>query len=110
MSKVNNVLNNTEVEQLLQAVLQLETVDEAKRFMRDLMTEPELIEFGSRWKVARMLSDGFSYSEITKQTGMSSTTIARIAKWLNNGMSGYKLMLSKLVHHTNHSASRLGES
>ena len=65
---------------------------------------------GKRWKVARMLSDGISYTQIVKETGMSSTTIARIAKWLNSGMNGYKLMLDKTHHHVSHTSPRLRET
>lgn len=46
-----------------------------------------------------MLNDKISYSQIVKETGLSSTTVARISKWLNNGMGGYQLMLEKLNGH-----------
>ena len=36
------------------------------------------------------------HEEIEKETGMSSTTIARVNKWLVNGKGGYKLMLKRL--------------
>jgi len=41
------------------------------------------------------------YEAITKETGMSSTTIARTGKWLNSGMGGYKLMLKRLNKNSN---------
>lgn len=92
--------NNKETEALAKAVLALKTVDEARKFLRDLLTESELIEFGKRWQVAKMLENKISYSKIEKITGLSSTTIARISQWLNSGMGGYKLLISRL-HHTN---------
>lgn len=90
------------VNELLEAVLKLNNSDEAEKFFRDLLTEPELAEFANRWKVARMLSENVPYSRIEKQTGMSSTTIARISKWLNTGMGGYTLMLKKLNQNHHH--------
>ena len=84
-----------DTKKLFAAILKVQTQDEMKRFFRDLMTEEEIKEFSRRWKVARLLSQGKTYKIIEKQTGMSSTTIARIAKWLNDGMGGYK----KAVHH-----------
>ena len=36
------------------------------------------------------------FERIEKETGMSSTTIARVNKWLTNGKGGYKLMLKRL--------------
>lgn len=110
MSKVNESWDSQETEDLFRIILQLDNVSEIKKFFRDLMTEQELIEFGKRWKVAQMLNDGISYTKIVKVTGMSSTTIARIAKWLNNGMDGYKLVLAKLHHHASLSSTRLEET
>lgn len=86
---------------LYQTILSLKNLDEAKRFFRDLLTEPEIMEFSKRWQVAQMLANKISYTQIEEQTGLSSTTIARIAKWLNNGRNGYKLVLNRLnqSHH-----------
>lgn len=95
--------DNVKTEELLTAVLSLKTKDEARRFLRDLLTEAELIEFGNRWKAVRMLSQSQSYTAIRGKTGLSTATIARISKWLRKGMGGYALMLSRL-HHTHLSA------
>ena len=46
-----------------------------------------------------MLYEGISYSKIEKETGFSSTTVARVSKWLNNGKGGYISLLKKLGHH-----------
>jgi len=83
-------------EELYRAVLSLKNIDESKRFFRDLLTEPEIKEFSNRWKVARMLNKKAPYEKITKVTGMSSTTIARIQKYLTGKFGGYKLMLNRI--------------
>ncbi len=88
--------DNSTTEDLFKAILALKDIKEGKRFFRDLLTEAELVEFANRWKAARMLDRRAPYSEISKKTGLSSTTIARISKWLNGGKGGYKLMLSRL--------------
>ncbi len=93
-------------EHLYKAILLLKNVDECKRFFRDLLTEAEIKEFSNRWQVAQMLDKKEPYEKITKATGMSSTTIARIQKWLNGKLGGYKFMLQKIskqnkkAHHT----------
>ena len=87
---------NKTTQNLFKAVLALETKDECKKFLRDLLTEAEIKEFANRWKVAQMLDKKIPYENIAKETGMSSTTIARISKWLTNGMGGYKLMLKRI--------------
>lgn len=89
-----------ENQQLIQAILSLKTEDETKRFLRDLMTEGEIDEFSRRLQVAAMLSQKVSYTQIESKTGMSSTTIARIAKWLNGKEGGYKTILERIHHHS----------
>lgn len=85
---------------LYKAILLLKNESECKRFLRDLLTEAEIKEFANRWKVARMLDKKIRYEEIVKETGMSSTTIARVQKWLLNGKGGYKLVLKRLKNET----------
>lgn len=89
--------SKSEVE-LFEAILKLKTETEAKKFLRDLLTEAEIKEFANRWKVAQMLNQKVDYKTIEYETKMSSTTIARISKWLNQGMGGYRLMLNRLSH------------
>jgi len=94
--------DNKKTDQLIKAVLALKNTKEAKCFLRDLLTAEELNEFGNRWQAAQMLSSNISYTTIRGKTGLSSTTIARISKWLNKGKGGYKLMINRFAkHHTN---------
>jgi len=97
-------------EDLYKAILLLVDMEEAKRFFRDLLTEDEISEFGNRFRVARMLNEEIPYSKITEDTKMSSTTVARISKWLHQGMDGYKMMLVKIEqeHHHNFSPVEKG--
>ncbi len=99
---------NPQTIDLLTTILRLRNLGEAKRFFRDLLTEEELIEFGKRWQAAQMLDQQVSYSIIEKTTGLSSTTVARVAKWLSRGMDGYKLMLKRISHHHSSSTFRKG--
>ncbi|MBP7927614.1 hypothetical protein KAZ57_00520 [Patescibacteria group bacterium] len=89
-----------ENQRLLQAIIAVNSEDEASRFLRDLMTEKEIKEFAKRLKVAEMLLAKIPYSTIEKTTGLSSTTVARVAKWVNGKEGGYKSVISKLHHHT----------
>lgn len=100
--------NNKKTENLIRAILSLEDAGEIKSFLRDLMTESEIVEFGNRWQAAQMLYGGSSYSEIEKETGLSSRTIARVAKWLNQGKGGYRSTLQRMDSH--HTDSFLGKS
>ena len=88
-----------ENQRLLQAVIAVKTEDEASRFLSDLMTPVEINEFAKRLKAAEMLLAKIPYSTIEKEAGLSSTTVARVAKWLNGKEGGYKSVISKLHHH-----------
>lgn len=91
-------LEDKDTEALFEAILSLKTLGEAKMFFRDLLTANEIEEFSRRWKAARMLDQGEIYKTIQEETGLSSTTIARISKWLESGMDGYKLILNRMHH------------
>lgn len=90
---------NAENKRLVEALLLLKNSDEAERFLRDLMTEQEIVEFAKRLKTAEMLLAEIPYSAIEKETGLSSTTVARVSKWLNGPLKGYKNIIAKLNHH-----------
>ena len=66
---------------------------DAFSFLRDLLTEAELVEFSQRLMIAHMLDQGISYKKIEEDTGASSTTIARVSKFLQGEFGGYKKFL-----------------
>lgn len=106
----NNVdWNKKENNQLLEAILSIKSKSEAKSFLRDLMTKPEIEEFGKRLEAARLLSSNTKYTKIIELTGLSSTTVARISKWLNGSLGGYKLILSRLSNMHHHNPTKLGK-
>ena len=92
----------------MQALLALRSENEAKRFLRDLLTEAEIAEFGNRFRAAEMLTKKLPYSAVEKETGLSSATVARVSKWLQGSLGGYRLVigrLSKSHHHTHTTTS-----
>ena len=97
-----------EKKQLIAGILVLKNADEAKRFLRDLMTPKEINEFGNRLEAAKLLSQDVQYNAIIENTGLSSSTISRISKWLKGSLGGYRLILSRLHH--NPSSLRKGLS
>ena len=103
--QVENEWNSKKNKQLLEAILTLENTKEAEIFLRDIMTEKEIAEFANRLEAARLLSKDVQYNSITESTGLSSTTIARISKWLKGPLGGYRLILSRMANH--HSSPQL---
>ena len=85
--------------QFIAGILALKNEDEGKRFLRDLMTPLEIKEFANRLEAASQLYRDVQYESITESTGLSSTTIARIAKWLGGSLGGYRLILNRINHH-----------
>jgi len=88
-------VKQVDIERLYRAILTLRTEEEARRFFRDLLTETEIKEFSERWKAARMLARGVPYTKIIDETGMSSTTVARVARWVKKGTGGYRLAMHR---------------
>lgn len=91
---------------LVQAFLTLKTPDEVRRFLRDLMTEEEINEFAKRLKAAIMLTANIPYITIVKETGLSSTTVARVSKWLKGSQGGYRTIINRLNSHTKPARAR----
>lgn len=95
-SKTENYLPRNERERfLLKAFLKLKTEQEVANFLRDLLTLPEIEEFANRLEIARLLKKGLSYQEIANQTGVSTTTVTRVAYWLFKGCGGYWKIFEK---------------
>jgi TrpR-related protein YerC/YecD len=86
----------SDTDALVDALLRLDSRDEALRFLRDLCTIGELHDMAQRWAVVRMLDAGLHYAEISRTTGASTATITRIASWLNHGEGGYRAALDRL--------------
>ena len=106
MSQDNSkVWNDKNAQQLVEALLSISDKLTMQNFLRDVMTEKEIVEISARLEAARMLMDGKKYTEIVDKTKLSSRTVARISEWLKNGCNGYEAAL-KSVHHTHISPAR----
>ncbi len=83
-------------EQLCKSILSLETLDEVYRYLEDVATVGEINALAQRLEVSRLLSEGGTYPQIARQTGVSTAMISRVRKSLENGTEGYKLVLGRL--------------
>lgn len=89
-------INNQDLKELYKAVLKLRSVNEYKKFFRDLCTLSEINAMVERFKVVKMVNKETPYREISKKVGSSTATITRVAHWLHHGKGGYKLVLERL--------------
>jgi len=87
---------NQKLKNLARAFASLNDPRDIASFLRDLCTLDELKDMSERWEIVLLLAQGRTYREITEKTGLSSTTITRVAFWLNHGEAGYKKALAKL--------------
>lgn len=81
---------------LYEAIMDLKTLDECKKFFSDLCTVAELRAMEQRFEVAILLSDGMIYNDILERTGASSATISRVNRSLNYGAEGYTTVLPRM--------------
>ena len=84
-----------EMKELFEAILEIRSYDEAANFFRDLLTIAELKEFANRWQMVKRLVRGESYASIAETLHVSTTTVARVAHWLKDGMGGYEAVSSR---------------
>jgi TrpR-related protein YerC/YecD len=93
------VWENKTAQQFAEALFAIDDINLLRNFLRDVMTEKEIIEISSRLEVARMLQAGAKYTDIVAQTKLSSRTVARISDWMKNGCNGYAVVLGEIGHH-----------
>jgi TrpR-related protein YerC/YecD len=80
-------------------MLTLKSVDECRAFFRDLCTPAELQSMADRWAVVEWLQKGLPYREIHRITGVSVTTIGRVARCLADGNGGYHIAAARQQRH-----------
>jgi TrpR-related protein YerC/YecD len=88
--------------QFAEVVAAIDDAQTMQNFLRDVMTEKEIIEISSRLEAAKMLQQGKKYTEIVEKTRLSSRTVARISDWMQNGCGGYEAALKIANTHHDH--------
>ena len=93
---MNPKLKSDAMDNLFEAVLTLDNIDDCYSFFDDLCTIQELKAMAQRFQVAGMLYKKKIYSEIAAETGASTATISRVNRSLTFGSDGYTRILEKL--------------
>ena len=85
-------------DQLCEALLTPKSREEMGRLLADLCTPAEMRTLAERWHVARLLDErDLTYREIHDGTGVSTTTIVRVGRFLRQEPHhGYRLALDRL--------------
>ena len=82
-------IRSEQADLLMDAILRLESREDAYRFFEDICTIAEVKSMAQRLEVAMQLRRGVTYQEIARQTGASSATISRVNRALLYGADGY---------------------
>ena len=80
---------------LFRAIVSLRSAAECRNFFRDLCTPAELQALIDRWQVVELLEQGLTYRKIHDLTGVSVTTIGRVARFLTDGFGGYRTAIDR---------------
>lgn len=83
------------VEALSAAISGLKNAEQVYAFLLDLCTPAELEAMADRWQVVEPLTRAVPYRQIHDDTGVSVTTIGRVARCLELGSGGYRLALGQ---------------
>lgn len=87
--------NETTAASFYEAIELINTAQEARAFFEDLCSPAEIQAMIDRWQVVDELQQHKSYREISKETGVSVTTVGRVARSLEMGTGGYKLIYGR---------------
>ena len=80
---------------LFEAIKSLESIEECRNFFKDLCTPAELQALVDRWQVVEYLQQDLPYRKIHDLTGVSVTTIGRVARCLTDGFGGYQAAIER---------------
>ena len=85
------------ISEFYKAVTLIEAYDEAKSFFKDLLTPTEMSMLTRRLQIAKMLEEGYPYEAIELVLKVGTQTIAKVARWLNYGGGGYRLIIQRMI-------------
>ncbi|MFT5500074.1 MAG: TrpR-related protein YerC/YecD [Woeseiaceae bacterium] len=80
---------------LFRAIVSLKDIHECRNFFKDLCTPAELQALVDRWQVVGLLEKDLPYRRIHDLTGVSVTTIGRVARCLADGFGGYETAIER---------------
>ncbi|MEB2316324.1 MAG: YerC/YecD family TrpR-related protein [Xanthomonadaceae bacterium] len=79
----------TALDRLADALLAMQDRSQMRALLTDLCTPAEIEAMADRWQVVAPLLEGVPYREIHERTGVSVTTVGRVARSLTHGAGGY---------------------
>lgn len=84
---------------LIEALQSVQAPEDLRALLLDLCTPAELEAMADRWRVVPLLLQGLAYRDIYERTGVSVTTVGRVARCLAQGEGGYQKAAKALGLH-----------
>jgi TrpR-related protein YerC/YecD len=105
MKKNSTILINASKKfenKLFKAIASLESSEEVSNFFEDLCTPAEIQAMADRWEVVGWIKKQIPYRKIYEETGVSATTVGRVARCITRGSGGYELVYERLHKRKNY--------
>ena len=107
ISRAQTITDTEEAEnELYEAIAAIKSPEEAKHFLLDLCTPAEIQAMADRWRVVEPVITGKPYRQIYDETGVSVTTIGRVARCIMLGEGGYNMIYERLEKKKRESSSK----
>ena len=88
-------IDEKQIDELGRALLQLKNEEEARLFLRDLLSDEELISIPKRWAIVKELDMRETQRMIADKYKCGAYTVSRVNAALRKG-EGFKLVLKRL--------------
>ena len=82
------------IENLLNLLVSLESVEDCRALLEDLCTAKEVENMAERCYAAQLLIEGNTYQQVMAQVDISSATLSRVSRCVQYG-TGYSKLLKK---------------
>lgn len=81
---------------LVNALVQAQSLSDAALFLQDLLTKNEMKILSKRLRIAKLLLSGMTYELIEQQLHTSHATVAKIGAWLAERGDGFRKIIERL--------------
>jgi len=81
---------------LVNALVQAQTLSDVALFLQDLLTKSEMKILAKRLRIAKLLLAGMTYQQVETGLHVSHGTVAKIAAWLAERGDGFRKIIEKL--------------
>ncbi len=107
-SEVSDKLYFRDVRFFYEAFASLKNVEEAKIFIKDIVTKSELRMLKRRWHIAGLLLEGHDIRSVASKTKTSTQTVSRVKRILEEGHGGLLTALERIKKAENRERTRIG--